>query len=347
MIIENVPMYKYLSNDKNNTGYFIHESKSHSFQPQTLEFFKQQDLPILDLTSDSYKIVFHLNPRIYHLLIDNLAEIIFLNDYFKIKKQKQNLEFILESSDIPHYYYNDDGPTFFKFFFKVLKDQKINYKIIHTSPKFAQEQFGIVKVKPFLIKQSGIKINNFSMFKPIDLKLHIFNVLSELYKKYLVDNLSSPTKIVFLTRLSSNVKGNVNERQKNEEKLIEFFKNKNCEIVAAEDFATFEDQINYFSSVKTLISVTGSGLLNMLMMPSFGNVVEIYTPVKSSTFNITTLTRSTSTRLHGQYRDIAWSKKHNHFSIYNDVNLLVDDLIKQLNDNNMLKLILDQNVIIN
>ena len=150
-----------------------------------------------------------------------------------------------------------------------------------------------------------------------------------------------------MTRLSLNAIKYVNKRQKNEEKLIEFFKNKNCEIIAAEDFDTFEEQINYFSSVKTLISVTGSGLLNMLMMPNFGNVVEIYTPVESSIFDSKTLTRSTGTTLHNQYRDISWSKQHSHFSTYNHVNLSIDDLINQLDNNDMLKLVLGQNGTIN
>ena len=66
-----------------------------------------------------------------------------------------------------------------------------------------------------------------------------------------------------------------------EEKLENFLSNYNFEILHPEEFfdKDYISQINYFYEVKTLMSVTSSGLVNQMLMQSNTNIIEISTPL--------------------------------------------------------------------
>jgi hypothetical protein len=51
------------------------------------------------------------------------------------------------------------------------------------------------------------------------------------------------------------------------------------EIVCPEDFDSFEDQIEYFDSVKTLVSPTSAGLVNGLLMKKNQTIIELEVPM--------------------------------------------------------------------
>jgi hypothetical protein len=87
--------------------------------------------------------------------------------------------------------------------------------------------------------------------------------------------------------------------------LESYLKDNGFEIVYPEDFDSFEDQINYFSSVKTLISPTGAGLVNMCFMKDGCQVVELTVPM---------MVQGESS-IHQHYAPIAWAKRLVYFSI--------------------------------
>ena len=75
----------------------------------------------------------------------------------------------------------------------------------------------------------------------------------------------------------------VNYRMDNYKYLEDFFEKYNFEIIDnINEFYAFSenfiDQINFFNEVKTLISVSGSGLTNSLFMQKNTNLIELITP---------------------------------------------------------------------
>lgn len=329
MIISDMPIYRSLE-------YFKYEQLlEYDRFHQTFRFVNSNEIPkqYVDrktkIISDDIKVLIALHPRMFHLLIDNLAEIVYLNEYF-MNKHKKKVTFVIETSDIVSHWFSDSSATYFSFFLKILNDINIDYIFIHSQ----QFHFPGTQVHPITKQEiyknkypnfnSLIEINNFYLWKPTGFKKHMFDLLSELFKKYNPNkNILNikPTKTVYLTRIvPDNFKekgSNNNDRGNNEKEIENFFKSMGCEIIAPEMFKTFEEQIEYFSSVKTLIGLTGSGLLNMLIMPNGGNVIELYTPISQNTFSSETLTTHFQTSLHHFYRDFAWVKDHTHVSIKN------------------------------
>lgn len=337
MLINNLPIHMHINYDK-NIRYLEYQSNNHVYVARNNDFIKENNYSVLDLTSTNNKILIGLHPRIYHNLIDNLAKILYLDKNFKSSPSWGDFEFILDSSDIPSYFYDKDGPAFFKFFLEVLEKKHINFTIINSSPKRMQE-LNKINNTSHPNKNVIIKADNCAIFKDTELKLQNLDLLSNLFSEYSKDEVAN--KVVYLSRNVKSQKYINMDRQNNEYLIEEFFKNNGCEIVIPETFKTFEDQIKYFSSVKTLIGLTGSGLLNMLMMPNKSNIVEIYTPLETSSYNVETKSRMKRTSTHGQYRDIAWSKNHTYVSIQNEYNSNSKDLVDKLEKNKIVGVLLN------
>ena len=69
------------------------------------------------------------------------------------------------------------------------------------------------------------------------------------------------------------------ERMDDHEALETYFADLGYEIVHSEKFSNFQQQLDYFYSVKTLVSLTGSGLTNAVFMQPGGIMFEIVTPL--------------------------------------------------------------------
>lgn len=79
--------------------------------------------------------------------------------------------------------------------------------------------------------------------------------------------------------VDENDTSNNQHRIINEEKFELFLSSLGFEIVYPEDFKTFDEQINFFASVKVLAGCTTSGLNNQLWMRDGGTVIEFATPI--------------------------------------------------------------------
>ena len=66
-----------------------------------------------------------------------------------------------------------------------------------------------------------------------------------------------------------------------------------------------QEQIKYFSTVKTVVSVTGAGMLNLLFMPKGSKVIELVTPI----------TINGTESIHQWYHSLSFAKKHRYTSI--------------------------------
>lgn len=114
-------------------------------------------------------------------------------------------------------------------------------------------------------------------------------------------------------------------RMSDELALESYLKSNGFEIVYPEDFDSFEDQIKYFSSVKTLISPTGAGLVNMCFMKDGCQVVELTIPM---------MVQGEST-IHQHYAPIAWAKGLVYFSIPSMRSS--EDVLKIMDSNSIIK----------
>lgn len=246
----------------------------------------------LHFISEKNKIFITLHNNYNHFLNDCLGSLI------KQYQELDSCEIIIDIS----MFENEENCSYYKFFLKALNDKKINYKIINCK--------NIEKI----IANNFYVMNNF--YPAIN---NAENVVSNFYKSYIKNVDIKPYKKVYLARIFHN-------RIKNNVELENYLKNNNFEIIVPEEkFINFEDQLNYFYSVKTLISPSGSGLANSIFMQQDTNVVELVTPLN---FLISEEKNEINTELHHFWFMHAFNKKQKYFGISNENN----DIIKQIND---------------
>jgi hypothetical protein len=165
----------------------------------------------------------------------------------------------------------------------------------------------------------------------------------EFFKKYIDDPNIEPYRNVYLTRKKlekdpeniSKKAGKLSyksdKRIDSEDELAEVFEELGFEVIAPEDFKDFHEQLNFFNSVKTLASLTSSGLSNAFFMQPGQTMVELSTPlvvispIISGERTIMDLVDEgqenllVAQELHMFYKMIAYLKDHTYFSINNPV----------------------------
>jgi|DEB19_MinimDraft_3_1074340.scaffolds.fasta_scaffold00039_35 hypothetical protein len=187
-----------------------------------------------------------------------------------------------------------------KFILKLLDDKKIKYELVY-------------------LKEESIVVKDATYMSVIPFSSFVFKEVYD-YCSTKINRVKSPNKVAYLARSKVppkaensifNGKDQNSFRIKNdlriedEEVLIEYFKQKGFDIVYPEDFASFEEQIIYFDSVKAMICPSGSGMANMMFLQPSQIVVELQTPV---------LIGGTQ-QVHPFYEGFAWAKKHNLITI--------------------------------
>ena len=118
-------------------------------------------------------------------------------------------------------------------------------------------------------------------------------------------------------------------RLDDETKLEEYFISKGFEVVYPEDFDNLYDQIRFFSSVHTLISVTSAALMNMCFMKPGTAVIEL----------TGALMVNGEVMIHNHYQPISWAKEMSYMSVPS--NRSTDYIIKHIEDDRYLKKILE------
>jgi hypothetical protein len=243
----------------------------------------------LSFVSEKNKIFITLSNNYNHFLNDCLGSLI------KQYELLENSELILDMS----MFENEQDCSFYKFFLKTLNDKNISYKLINCK--------NISKI----IANNFYVMNNF--YPGIN---NAEAIVSNFYMPYIKNIGAQPYRKVYLARV-------VHNRIKNIKELENYLKNNNFEIIIPEDnFKNFEDQINYFYNVKTLISPSGSGLANSIFMQESTNVVELITPIDFLISN------EKETHLHHYWFLHAFNKKQKYFGISNENN----NIVKQLDD---------------
>lgn len=213
-------------------------------------------------------VLIHFNSQFYHFLTDNLSVII------REHKENKNVRFIItidKMQYLEHYSYT----RFLEIF---LKHRNINYTIVDLEKFYA------------------IKINNFYYYNLANSQTmdDIYINFQEYFKDFIINKDRIPNKKVYLSRtkvprhehqvLFGNDDPNIfmfqdDERVDDESKLEQFMKQQGFEIVTPEDFPDFIQQLNFMYEVKTLVSLTGSGLMNLLFMQDKQTVIDLTTPL--------------------------------------------------------------------
>lgn len=218
---------------------------------------------LLDVRSSTRKILLSTNIGMYNFFHTAISTIV------KLHRMFPDAEFYIDAT-INMLESNNKG--FVEFLSKVLDGEKISYTVLDTE------------------KNSGIIINNFiTLFVgDIDVYQKDFEIATELCRRYADVSNADPYRKVYLSRrnvaprlmaeLPDGLSGKVDDRILDEPILEDFFAMNGFEIVCPEDdFESIEEQINYFNSVKTLVSITSSGITNQMFMQPGSTIVEIVT----------------------------------------------------------------------
>ncbi len=226
------------------------------------------DGDIFEAQEHKNSVLIHFNPQFYHFLTDNLSPIIFEH------KKDKDVHFIItidRAEIINHYSYT-------RFLELFLNHHGISYDLVDLS------------------KFKNVKIANFRMYNFANSQT--FDDITENIREYLEDFIVKkdviPHRKVYLSRtkvprhdhkvLFGDDDPNTfmfqdDERIDDEIKLEQFMRDSGFEIIIPEEIPDFIDQINLINEVKTLVSLTGSGLMNMLFMQKKQTVIELTTPL--------------------------------------------------------------------
>lgn len=266
---------------------------------------------VLSLVSDKRKIFISPVGAFFHLLNDTVAPLM------QQLEADSDVEVVIDISKIgsPSFTTNQTEFTeesYTGFFIKILRDRGITVNLIN---KFYYD---------------AININNFYV---TDGKFSVGETYSTMFKMFseYLDNLGSPPyRKTYLSRRRTaltvkTLKDSKNNelvyddsRVDNEELLESYFQSLGFEIVCSEDFGSFLEQLEYFYSVKTLVSLTGSGLSNSMFMQPSGNVVELVTPLSINFDDDNNPYGSIFIKdLHHFYSTMAFKKGHKYIALSN------------------------------
>lgn len=260
----------------------------------------------------------HVAGTMGHFLVDALGSII------ELYKQNNNIKFyICIEKPKKDYFFIE------KFFIDFLNFYGIKNEWFFTG------EYDFIRLKNFYYKDNryGINTHQIQKFLLEYLDPIIKNKNEKPFRKtYIARNdLMVEEKTVPLNN-ENKIFAKNNLRIINENLLIEYLKTKKFEIITPEeDFASFQDQINYFYSVKTIMSVTSAGLHNALFMQEKGNIIEL----------ITALYFNERTELHDHYYCLSFLKNHNFIGIPNQT-CDAQDIINLIENNKHLKQIIEE-----
>lgn len=299
--------------------------------PNILDFtvmkkYKKDEPGLIDLISDQPKVFIQMTRSLYHLYHDCFSELLVQYEL------TPNAKFII---DITEFKNMESLPEYIKMIFKFLNKNNIDYRPIDLS------------------SNNIININNLYLRNPEVDSFAINHGSSRLYKfaqDYIIDKDIKATRKVYLSRkncknrdLSFFIKGRLpyenDDRIDDEQKAEEYFSSLGFEIIVPEDFETFEEQINFFYSVKTLVSATSSGFINACFMRPGSTMVEITTPLISFDKignGVTDRGSKGQEELHHFYHAISVTKRHKYFSIPN-TSRKIEDIINVIESDDALK----------
>jgi hypothetical protein len=247
-----------------------------NFNPQKPKVFELTEYNITKgyVEANNAKVIHFLGPKqklvkpimasYYHAIADDLAEIV-----YAIQKYP-DAELIIDVSDVRGNL-GQDSWDFIGFFLKCLDNKKIKYTLVELS------KFDVIYMENFTLLSfpfhSGARLD----------------LLAEFFNHYVTKPKQVPYRKVFVSRKKMPWRENTehaenfsfkhDNRIDDHSKIEKVFEDLGFEVMYPEDFKNFQQQLDFFYSVKTLASLTSSGIVNAVFMPPGGTIIEIVTPL--------------------------------------------------------------------
>jgi hypothetical protein len=229
---------------------------------------------------------------------------------------------------------NPISAKFSKFCFEVLDHYNIKYEKV--------DLYGV----------STVNFNNFYIRKYRVIDKDASNNVLKYFMPFIKDKDVKPFRKTFVSRrlatvvkqkhygdaLGSRLSRNTYQRLDEEKQLEDFFASQGFEVICPEDFDSFEDQVNYFYEVKTIVSITGGGLTNMIFMQNGGNVIELMSTLITNQSMGTKTPNGLEEGQHHFYHSIAFRKNFTYFGIPN-IDAKCDTLVERIEKDGILKML--------
>jgi capsular polysaccharide biosynthesis protein len=271
---------------------------------------------IINIDTDNKEIYYvELQDSFFHFLLEDMSNILY---NFNLNK---DIVFILNAHNV----LTSNQPQV-PWLLKLFKFLDINFILLNFE-----------KGKNLIIKDFYSTNNDSLYYDHVD---NFYHIIQRYKDRYGLINHVGPYRKVYLSRkkisdkskqimFSNNNPDNYNFqddiRVDNEEKIEQYFSNFGFEIIYPEEFHNFDDQIDYFDTVKTLVSLTSAGLSNALFMRPGQMLVELSVP----------LIVDGRESIHTHYQGLSFAKNHRYISIPSMRNS--DDIIGHIENNLKLK----------
>jgi len=235
-------------------------------------YLPAQDAEYLNLADGKKKIVASICNSFYHSLLDDVSELLHCIALYP------DHDVIIDTSEIRHMLEAGDsspsGSSFFQYFLSQLKENGVKYKLVNL------KEYDVVYIDNFRTK-----------FFPFDSGKKT-SIVHDFFNSGISNKGVFPNRKVFVSRseagrwkahapgLATSEDGMIDDsRIDDHARLEKIFTDMGFEIVHAEKFKSFKDQLEYFQDVKVIAGLTGSGLTNAAFMQPGGVVVEIVSPL--------------------------------------------------------------------
>lgn len=301
----------FVINEKNMIDGYIHADKT---------------AKTLDLTSNTHKTLLLCAGSFYHFFLDDVSSIL------EAMQQYPDNEIIVDISRVDELMGQEDGSfTFFFEFIELLKFYKIKHKVVKLV------DFDIVYINDFYVAN----------YKTVS-SLRGQNIY-EFFGPYVKDTEQKPFRNVYVSRRRQDESYRKHKifdektgfsydglRIDDEVALEKTFVDLGFEVVYPEDFNGFDEQVNFFYSVKTIASLTSSGLTNAVFMQPGGTMIEIVSPVIAKPISPDGVADPLQKGIHNFYKDISFLKEHTYIAIQNP-NFKFEDVRNTIESNEKLK----------
>lgn len=260
----------------------------------------------LDLTDGKPKLIINLKASYYHFLLDDVAGVI------EAIEQYPDHELIIDLSQVTGIMQDEEKSfTFYFEFLEMLKFHGVPHKVVCLI------DFDVVYIDNFYY----IDYDYVSSFRA--------DKIYKYFLPYVNDKTIVPHRSVYVSRKKQDVERphqqTIEEidfvydglRIDDEIALEQLFASMGFEITYPEDFIGFDEQVDFFYSVKTIASLTSSGLSNSIFMQPGGTVIEIVSPIIANPISPEGEKEALQKGIHNFYKDISFLKQHLYIAIQN------------------------------
>jgi hypothetical protein len=268
----------------------------------------REDTKTLNLINGSRKMILPLTSSVYHFIAEDMGDIVkAISD-----ERYSDLELIIDISGVLDLMTNRPDYNMYFLLLQSLVDKKIKHRVVNFS------EFDAIYIDEFFLVSNGY--SEFSRFE------NIYNYFLD----YVTDKSVEPTRKVYLSRTlvpepeyhayvdpETGEPGSFSPTRMDDQSGLEsLFEDMGFEIIYPEHFKTFEEQVNFFYSVKTVASLTSSGLSNAIFMQPGGTIVELITPLTARPIS-NGVPGYLNREFHNYYKNIAASKDHFYIGLPN------------------------------